>query len=110
MFYMNEIRKNSESIKLVGGEPKAEVRRRLGKPESFTETLDTFRLRGRLDKADFSRQASAMSAFTFGLGEIVLFPYVLVDETAGAVADHFCVDVIYDTNDRALSHRVYDCK
>ena len=37
-----------------------------------------------------------MTAFTFGLGEVVLFPYVLVEESAGAVADTFCITVTYD--------------
>jgi hypothetical protein len=106
LLYMNAVRRDTTSIRFVGGEPRKDVCARLGTPIYSTLDSDTFRIRGRLDGPDGVRMAGAMTAFTFGLGEIVLFPYVLVTESTAAVFDSFCVRVLYDKESRASGYQV----
>lgn len=89
MSYMNTVRKNESSVKFIGGESRQSLVERLGEPIASSKSQDIFRHRGRLDTNDFSRVTGGMTAFTLGLGEIFLFPYVLIDETVAMVADHF---------------------
>jgi hypothetical protein len=104
MLYMNAVREDPLTVRIVGGEKRSQLRKKFGRPISSTKSSDSFRLRGRLDKNDESRAAAAMTSFTFGLGEIVLLPYILVSETSGALFEHFCFSVGYDSDDKAINY------
>lgn len=108
LLYMNAVRKNHSSVKFIGGEDRQHVRERLGSPARSTTSSDYYKFRGRFDRADAPREFGAMTAFTFGLGEVILFPYVLVTETGAAVAESFCVELNYDANNRAQNYGVFE--
>lgn len=108
LLYLNAVR---HEVVLQQGEPRSDVISRFGEPIHSSKNSDTFSIRGRRSGAnDTNEVAGAMTAFTLGLGEIIVFPYILVSESYGAVMDHFCVISTYDGNDYVIGYEVLnDC-
>ena len=98
------------SYSTINGLTRELMHSRFGQPVESSVSSEVFKIRGRSMYSNVSNieMASAVPFLMMGLivpgviFDLAIFPYVFIDESYGAIADSFCIEVTYDEDDQVI--------